>query len=187
MLKVDLRRQFLQKRKELTASDKDALDVKISDSFFLFLPQSVFTVHIYLPIKCKYEIDTWPIIRKLWAMNINTTVPVIDQETLSIKCFLLTPETASIENEWQISEPVNAPLIEHCVIDLVVLPLVAFDLRGYRVGYGKGYYDKLLASFQHQPIKVGLSYFDPVPEISDLHNFDLPMDYCITPGRLFKF
>jgi 5-formyltetrahydrofolate cyclo-ligase len=187
MLKIEIRRNFLQKRKELTVLELETMNKKISELFFNFLPTTIFTIHIYLPIRSKNEIDTWPIIQKLWAMGINTIVPLLDRETHSLKSHLLTPETKLVESALQIPEPVNAGPVENHVIDMVVLPLLSFDFRGYRVGYGKGYYDKFLASFQHQPLKIGLSYFEPVPEISDLHEADIPMDYCITPDKIFKF
>ena len=159
----------------------------IAELFFSFLPSTVFTIHIYLPIRSKNEIDTWPIIRRLWALGINTLVPVIDPETDTLKSYHLTPETRLIENVWQIPEPVNTTIVDHHVIDLVVLPLLSFNDQGFRVGYGKGYYDKFLASFQHECLKVGLSYFGPVTEITDLHDADIPMDYCITPEKVVKF
>jgi 5-formyltetrahydrofolate cyclo-ligase len=187
MLKAGLRKLFLQKRKELTALELETSNKKIAELFFTFLPPAVFTVHIYLPILGKNEIDTWPVIHRLWELGINTVVPVMDRETYTLQSYLLTPETKLAENEWQIPEPVNSAFVEHQVIDLVVMPLLSFDYQGYRVGYGKGYYDKFLASFGHQPIKVGLSFFDPVPEIADRNDADVPMDYCITPEKVFRF
>lgn len=187
MRKLEIRKQFLQKRKELSPLELEPLNKNIAELFFSLLPSAVFTVHIYLPIQSKNEVDTWPIIRRLWALGINTLVPVIDPETDTLKSYLLTPETKLFVNDWQIPEPVNGAFVDRQVIDLVVLPLLSFNDQGFRVGYGKGYYDKFLASFQHECLKIGLSYFGPITGITDLHDADIPMDYCITPEKVFKF
>ena len=72
-------------------------------------------------------------------------------------------------------------------IDLVLVPLLAFDKNGYRVGYGKGYYDKFLSNCRPDVIKIGLSFFDAVDEIEDIDDYDLPLNFCVTPQRLYDF
>ena len=71
-------------------------------------------------------------------------------------------------------------------IELMLLPLLAFDDMGYRVGYGKGFYDKLLHDCNLKMLKIGFSFF-AATEIDDLNDFDKKMDFCITPDRIFKF
>jgi 5-formyltetrahydrofolate cyclo-ligase len=72
-------------------------------------------------------------------------------------------------------------------LDMIFVPLLAFDTRGYRVGYGKGFYDKYLAGCSNDCIKVGFSYFGPVSSIDDHHEFDVPLDLCITPQNIYVF
>jgi 5-formyltetrahydrofolate cyclo-ligase len=72
-------------------------------------------------------------------------------------------------------------------IDMILVPLLAFDKKGYRVGYGKGFYDKYLADCRKNCIKAGFSYFDPVDEIADKGDFDVPLDLCITPQSVYVF
>ena len=67
------------------------------------------------------------------------------------------------------------------------LPVIAFDEQGYRVGYGRGYYDRLLKQCRPDVTKVGLCFEAPVPAIEDLHVYDVPMDYCITPSQVFRW
>jgi len=187
MLKADIRNQYLGKRQLLSEEDTEALSRKIKDRFFDWLPKETFSIHIFLPIKAKNEIDTWPIINKCWEKDINTLVPVMDWSRSCITSWVLTPETKLQENIWGIPEPVSADYANNSVIDVVVLPLLAFDRKGYRTGYGKGFYDKFLASCDDVPIRVGLSFFGPVPEISDIHDKDIPLDFCITPESVFEF
>jgi 5-formyltetrahydrofolate cyclo-ligase len=55
------------------------------------------------------------------------------------------------------------------------------------VGYGKGCYDRFLALCRPDIIKIGFSYFEPINEISDTDKFDIPLNYCITPERIYEF
>ncbi|HTG57240.1 MAG TPA: 5-formyltetrahydrofolate cyclo-ligase, partial [Niabella sp.] len=92
-------------------------------------------------------------------------------------------------NQYGTPEPEaeGASIILPEAIDLVILPLLCFDKLGYRVGYGKGFYDKFLEQVSDEVIKVGLSYYEPIDKIQDLNEFDVPLDYCITPERMYEF
>ena len=76
-----------------------------------------------------------------------------------LKHFLLTDNTLIKKNKWNVPEPVDGFEIDANKIDVVFIPLLAFDDQGHRVGYGKGYYDAFLASCKPDVIKVGLSFF----------------------------
>jgi 5-formyltetrahydrofolate cyclo-ligase len=78
-------------------------------------------------------------------------------------------------------------LIEIEKIDAIIVPLLCFDARGFRVGYGKGFYDKFLSECRTDCLKIGFSYFAPVAEISDAQDFDVKLDYCITPEEIFDW
>jgi 5-formyltetrahydrofolate cyclo-ligase len=69
----------------------------------------------------------------------------------------------------------------------VLVPLLAFDESGYRVGYGKGFYDRFLQQCRKDVLTVGFSYFDAIDKIEDTHQFDVPLNYCITPHRIYEF
>ena len=69
--------------------------------------------------------------------------------------------------------------------DLVIVPLLAFDKKGYRVGYGKGFYDRFLQN--SKTLKIGLSFFAPTEEIIDVHLNDVRLDKCITPAGIIEF
>ena len=72
-------------------------------------------------------------------------------------------------------------------IDIIFVPLLAFEDNGYRVGYGKGFYDIYLAECREDCIKAGFCYFDPLDSIDDLDEFDVPLNLCITPKNVYVF
>ena len=73
------------------------------------------------------------------------------------------------------------------MIDVVFVPLLAFDTNGNRVGYGKGFYDKFLSQCQPETIKIGLSFFEAEEEIADVYQDDIRLDYCVTPNKIYDF
>ena len=70
---------------------------------------------------------------------------------------------------------------------MVFVPLVAFDELGNRVGYGKGFYDEFLKNCSKDTIKIGLSFFEAEAVISDIELHDVPLDFCVTPGKIYNF
>lgn len=91
------------------------------------------------------------------------------------------------ENQWNIPEPQFGEITAAEKIDLVIVPLLAFDLKGNRVGYGKGYYDRFLKQCRPDCKKVGLSFFEPVQKIIDVDDYDVKLTQCITPEKSFVF
>lgn len=187
MHKHEIRKLFLQKRKALSDREVKELNHKIESHFDSFLSRDIKTVHIYLPIQSKMEIDTWPIIHELWAKNIRVVAPVMNPQNNTLSSWLLTKETELVENDWKVPEPIHSTRVDEKVIDAMIVPLLAFDKSGYRVGYGKGYYDRFITSIDREIPKIGLSFFPPVDQISDLDPWDISLNYCITPDKIIKF
>ncbi len=107
-----------------------------------------------------------------------------DQE---LQAFLVNENTTFIANKFGIDEPANGSLIDVNEIEMVFVPLLAFDLKGYRVGYGKGYYDKFLSKAGNELIKIGFSFFEAEERIVDVDKYDIPLDICITPFKTYHF
>jgi len=64
---------------------------------------------------------------------------------------------------------------------------MAFDLKGYRIGYGAGFYDRFLEQCRPGILKVGLSHFPPLDQLIDTNDHDMKLDFCITPYKVYKF
>ncbi|MBC8111595.1 MAG: 5-formyltetrahydrofolate cyclo-ligase [Verrucomicrobia bacterium] len=190
MNKKELRKHFLQQQKVLSLKQQTEFSQQICEQFFNFTDLSeIHTLHIFLPIEKNNEINTWLIINYLQAHfpAIQIAAPKVESSTFTIQNFVLSKETSFIINPWGITEPENGEIIEARQIDLVVLPLLCFDEKGFRVGYGKGFYDRFLANCRTDIKKTGLSYFSPVPMIEDINQFDIAMNVCITPEENYIF
>lgn len=190
MNKNELRKIYLEKRKLLTHEDIEHFSKKIAKFFFqTFDPEKINYLHCFLPIERFHEIDTKLIIHQVWTAfsHIETVVPRVDFNTGEIENLKFTPVTELVENAWMIHEPTHNELVESEKIDAVLVPLLCFDKQGFRVGYGKGFYDKFLINCRADCKKIGLSCFPPVEEISDAQDFDVKLDFCITPEKIYKF
>ena len=72
-------------------------------------------------------------------------------------------------------------------IDIVITPLLAFDPKGYRVGYGKGFYDRFFASLHKDAKRIGISLFKPCKGIENINEYDVPLTHCVTPNKTYYF
>ena len=143
--------------------------------------------HIFLPITEQKEVNTEFILHLLSGKDKEIIVSKADFETRNMTHFLLTDNTRIRKNEYNIPEPVDGIEIPSHKIDVVFVPLLAFDKKGHRVGYGKGFYDKFLSECKPDIIKIGLSFFEPEELIIDVFEGDIKLDYCVTPNSIHSF
>ena len=101
--------------------------------------------------------------------------------------FLLTDNTVIKKNSYNIPEPVDGIEILNDKINVVFIPLLAFDTQGNRVGYGKGFYDRFLAQCNLEIIKIGLSFFEAENEIDGIFGSDVKLNFCVTAEKNYKF
>ena len=99
----------------------------------------------------------------------------------------MTDGTKIIENRWGISEPESGIKIAPELLEVVFVPLLSYDKKGNRVGYGKGFYDTFLKNCKRDVVKIGLSFFDPVDHIKGIREEDVQLDYCVTPRKIQSF
>lgn len=185
MLKKDLRLKYLSLRNQFSHSQIAEKSLAISNTVLQLPIWSKDYYHIFLPITAKNEIDTINLLSILQGKDKNIVVPKVEHHSLAH--YLLTDNTKFQKNKWGIPEPLNGIEIKPDKIDVVFIPLLAFDSKGNRVGYGKGYYDKFLASCKSEVLKIGLSFFEAEPLISDVSTDDIPLDYCATPNKNYSF
>jgi len=189
MMKKEIRKNYLQQRISLTGIEKAKLDDLLLIQFQSVQLPFLHTLFSFWPIEEYKEPDVHLITDYLQFRNpgLNIAYPCIDSSDDLVKAIVSDEKTNFRKNTFNIHEPENGYEVEAAAIDLVVVPLLAFDKYGYRVGYGKGYYDKFLSGIRKDCIKVGFSYFEPVDKITDTHEFDVPLSYCITPQTVYVF
>ncbi|MEI7581428.1 5-formyltetrahydrofolate cyclo-ligase [Runella sp.] len=191
MTKQELRNHFIQRRKALTTTEVAAQSQAIARLFFSFFSvENLKAIHTYLPIRRQNEVDTFPIIYTLQEKFLKTHVVISRSltDTFEMEHYQWIPDMTLTINSWGILEPNPVHSLQYAVqnIDLVIVPLLAFDKYGNRVGYGKGFYDRFLSKCRSNVIKVGVSFFEPADRITDINPLDIRLDYCITPTRVWK-
>ena len=190
MTKSELRKAFLVKRQSMTRPEHDIASARIAANFFDNIDLAKINVlHCFISIERSGEIDTVPIFKRIWSdlPFIVTAVPRINLESNELESIRYAGDTELSYNHWQIGEPIHNDRIDPFEIDIVLVPLLCFDRRGHRVGYGKGYYDRFLARCRPDCQRVGLSIFPPIDEIEDAHAGDFKLDLCVTPDKIFTF
>ena len=186
MLKKDLRLKYFRLRNSITPTLLSQQSIAIANSVLQLPIWENQYFHIFLPIEKKIEIDTEGIISILHGFDKNVIVPKVISKT-ELEHYLLTDNTKFTTNSLNIPEPVDGITVPPNKIDVVFIPLLAFDKLGNRIGYGKGYYDRFLNQCKADVVKIGLSLFEPEDVIEDILPTDIPLDYCITPSKTYTF
>ncbi len=190
MKKSELRKIFLGRQAALTSKERYDWSAQLANLFFHnFDLDDVRYLHLFLSIAEMNEIDTSFIINNLWGdhINVKTIVPRVNPQKDFLEHLEFNSDTTLKVSKWGIAEPVGKNLVDEKKIDLVLVPMLCFDKRGFRVGHGKGFYDKFLSGCREDVLKIGLSFFQPVREIEDVKDHDVGLDYCITPERIWIF
>ncbi|MBD8489613.1 5-formyltetrahydrofolate cyclo-ligase [Echinicola sp. CAU 1574] len=186
--KARLRSLYKSKRKDLGAEKVAEQSLQIKEELMKFLKahDRFHHFHIFLPIARLHEIDTFPIVEALLSEEKQVYTSVSDFLTGELKTVKIDKNTTYSMDKWGIPIPESIVEVPNEVIEVVFLPLLAYDLDGNRIGYGKGFYDRFLFGLKPEVFKVGLSYF--VPEVSiPVEEHDIRMDICILPGGIIEF
>lgn len=190
MTKTELRKIYLGKQKSLSGAEREEKSRRVASQFFdEFDLTNIKYLHVYLSLSTNNEIETSLIYQRLWRdfPGITTVTSRVNFQTMTLEHLKFDSTTELFKNRWRILEPAENHSVEIKRVDVVLVPLLCFDERGFRVGYGKGFYDKFLSECRADCLKIGLSYFAPVAEIADAQNFDVRLDYCVTPEEVFNW
>ena len=192
--KATLRRTALARRAALPAAEVAQRSQLLGQQLFQHFPVAQWRwLHLFLPITEKNEPDTWRIIHRIWAegLAVRLAAPVVQADGVSLKHYELRPETTLLPNRWGIPEPEATAESEvaAAAFDAVLVPLLAVDAAGHRVGYGGGFYDRFLAECGPNTQFIGLSLLDnaPVAGIADVLPTDMALHACLTPGGVWRF
>ena len=189
MTKEQLRKMYKEKRAAISSAQKSKLEDLILIQFQkldIEIPSLIMT---YAPIEKMNEFDPQLITDYCYFKNPSQVLfyPVLQPDSNLMQCVIVNDNTIFEKNKYGIMEPINAMPMFPEEIDLVITPLLAFDVKGNRVGYGKGYYDRFLKECRDDVIIIGFSFFEVEPVVKGIHHFDKKIDYCITPERIYSF
>ena len=194
MLKKEARAQHLQLREQVKRPDVERKSEQIAHRFLkqfgtrLAAPGTL--LHVFLCMPTRKEINTNYLIEaartQLPQLQLATSY-ITNFDQAQMQTTRLQPESDLIGNHWGVPEPIEIWPVEATAVDVLVVPLLAYDTQGYRVGYGKGFYDRFLATCRPDALRVGVSLFAPTPPLEDLHANDLPLHHCVTPDRVYNF
>ena len=184
MTKKELRRIYLQKRMSIPEAEFRQLNQQLCSNFFQNIDLSpVQVLHTFLPIEKNREVNTWLIIDRIMEdhSQIRISIPKINNQTAALEHYYFEGKDQLKNNTWGIPEPVKGLPTPAEKIDAVLVPLLAFDKRGNRLGYGRGFYDRFLAECRPDCLKIGLSFFEMEERIEGIDEKDIPLDVVITP------
>ena len=187
MLKKDLRLHYKNMRQALSLDEIEDKSLAIANNLLKMDIWDNIYFHLFLTMQEQREVHTEFILNILAGKDKEVIVSRSDFETHTMIHFLLTDNTRLIKNQFGIPEPVDGIEVPSNKIDVVFVPLLAFDNNGQRVGYGKGFYDRFLNECKQDVVTIGLSFFEAEEEAIEANTTDVPMDYCVTPLKVYSF
>jgi 5-formyltetrahydrofolate cyclo-ligase len=187
MTKKELRIKYKAMRQQLSEAEIAEKSLAIANKVLALPVWERNYFHVFLPISEHHEVDTEYLLHILSGKDKNILISKSDFTTRQMTHYLLTDNTMIRKNNYGIPEPVDGIEVPANKIDVVFVPLLAFDVHGNRVGYGKGFYDKFLAECDPGTIKIGVSFFDAVEPWEDVFESDVKLDYCVTPDTIYRF
>ncbi|MDB5256650.1 MAG: ygfA [Chitinophagaceae bacterium] len=164
-------------RRALTIEERIKKSQSIAEHYFnLFETERPDVVHLFLSMPAKAEVDTRFILQRMNQEypNVKTVTSVIAEDQVSLLTIEVRMDTPLALNSWGIPEPTTRIIFPEKEIQEVLTPLLAMDSAGYRLGYGKGFYDRFFAGCSSSVIRTGINFFPIV-------NHDLPKDQWDEP------
>ena len=183
--KIEAREKYKNLRKQLQESEILDMSVEIANNLLKFNIWELKIFHLFMSIDENKEVDTKPIFDLLIGKGKEIIIPKINTKTNTLDSYIFDEKTEFKISNLRIPEPING-IVFNGKIDVAILPLLAYDLDGNRVGYGKGFYDKFIYNLKSKPLKVGISFFLPEKSL-EFNNYDINLDYCVTPNKIFSF
>lgn len=182
-IRACLRRECIAARQAMPAAQRAAHETRIQTLLWeWFVPRPVGSVGFCWPIRA--EVDCRPLILRLLAIGWQAAMPVVVERDAPMQFRAWYPEVPMTRDPYGIPVPRSAEVPSPSVL---LLPLVAYDAAGYRLGYGGGYFDRTLARCEARPVTLGIGYaLSHVDSICPAAH-DIPLDAVVTEAGLQRF
>lgn len=187
MDKKEARKKSKEARKQISQEEIEDKSLAIANQLLRMNIWDKLYYHLFLTIEEQKEINTEYILQILAGKDKEIVISKCEFATVGMTHFLLTDNTKIKKNSYNVPEPVDGLEVPDAKIDVVFVPLLAYDTQGNRVGYGKGFYDNFLSKCKPETIKIGLSFFPPEEKIDGVSVSDVKLDFCVTPEEVFRF
>ena len=186
MKKTEIRKRYLEKKESLCETEVHSLSENIFENFIsTFDLKENQKIHCFLSIPEKGEVETKLFLNYFFENKIRVFVPKIVRGKLI--ALEIDKETPLFGNSWGIKEPAGEKDSGVKDFDMIITPLLYCDEFGNRVGYGKGFYDRFFAEINQNALKIGVSFFPPNEKVEDVSEFDVTLDYLVTPTAVLSF
>lgn len=187
--KTSLRLYYRELRRLIPSTEKIISSQALRKIFIQHFDVSQKNIAVYLAQDG--ELDLKYLIEKLWENKANIYLPVIDCVTQQLQFAHYSSATIMKKNQYKIDEPADIrSFIAPEKLDIVLMPLVAFDKNGTRLGMGKGFYDKAFEfcrASQHKPKLIGVAYSCQYCDKLPVEIWDVPLDGILTEKELLLF
>lgn len=185
--KSQFRAKYKQLRSELSLDNVEDKSLNIANLTLQLPIWDKTNYHLFLSIEEQKEVNSDYLLNILSGKDKNIILSKSNFSDYSLSHYLLTDNTVIRKNKYNIPEPQGGIQISEDNIDVVFIPLLAFDEKGNRIGYGKGFYDRFLNACKPETIKIGLSFFEAEQTTIASEDTDVKLDYCISPNQIYKF
>ncbi|MFM7006617.1 MAG: 5-formyltetrahydrofolate cyclo-ligase [Flavobacteriales bacterium] len=187
MTKAEIRTLYKAKRAQLSPYDITKISAQVQALVLDHFSFSSKYVSIFLPIEQQKEISTYGLLEDIILKGGHPILSKANFKDHSLTLYHYEHPSQLEISSFGIPEPKHGRTILAGKLDFVFVPLLGLNSEGQRVGYGKGFYDRLLKQCKPDCIFIGLHLFDEFTEISDLNANDIPLHLCFTPGGVYDF
>ena len=182
--KNKLRQQLLAQRSNISEGDFARWSEQITSKL---KSQAAFnqaeTVHCYVSMNERREVNTHPLIKQMLAGSKKVVVPITQIDSGTLRHTPLHAFDNLKANDWGVLEPPYQHDISVDFLDLVIVPMVGGDREGNRIGYGEGFYDRFLSEVECP--KMGLLFECCLVDHIPTESFDVPLDSIITENGVY--
>ena len=182
LTKSEVRKQILQYRRLLAPESYAQRNESLREQLkFLIKKRGAQSIHLFLPIAKNKEPDFLPLLTWLWKEGITVLASRTNFKQETLTHHQVNPDTPLAVSDWGIPEPATDEQASLEDLDIILVPLLLYDRSGHRLGYGGGYYDRLLPQLPTKTIKAGISLAPGVDAFSLIDSHDIALDCVVTP------
>jgi len=183
MIKSEARKHFLKERRELKIEVRNDYSARIAKHLIQEFSLKDKIVSVFMSIQSFAEVKT----SYYFNAGARSIVLPVVRENGQLEHVIYESEEQIETTDWGIPEPTYGEQVDEKEIDLVIVPMVIADKNGYRVGYGKGFYDNFLQKCRPDCQFIGVCFYDPIEKIEDVHENDIKIHACVTPNGIHYF